>query len=81
MKANTAKNIDLRGVACPMNYVKILVALEEMEPGDRLEVTLDDGKALVDVPRSAKEDGHRVIKVSPEGDAYRVIIEKGGQVQ
>ncbi len=35
------------------------------------------GKALVDIPRSAKEDGHRVVKVSPEENAYRVIIERG----
>lgn len=71
------KGLDLRGVACPMNYVKVLDALDAMASGERLEVTLDDGKALVDIPRSAKEDGHRVVKVSPVENAYRVIIEKG----
>jgi tRNA 2-thiouridine synthesizing protein A len=74
----TRKAVDIRGVACPMSYVKVLLALEDLKPGERLAVTLDDGKALVDVPRSAKEDGHKVVKVIPEGDAYSVIIEKGG---
>lgn len=72
------KALDIRGVACPMNYVKVLLALEDLKPGERLAVMLDDGKALADVPRSAKEDGHKVIKVIPEGEAYGMIIEKGG---
>jgi tRNA 2-thiouridine synthesizing protein A len=76
MSDGDSRTLDLRGVACPMNYVKVLVALEDMKPGERLEVLLDNGKALVDVPRSAKEDGHRIVKVTPAGEAYNVIIEK-----
>jgi tRNA 2-thiouridine synthesizing protein A len=72
------KTLDIRGVACPMNYVKVLMALEDLKPGERLEAMLDDGKALIDIPRSAKQDGHKVVKVTPEGDAYSVVIEKGG---
>jgi len=71
------KTLDLRGVACPMNYVKILVALEGMGPGDRVEALIDDEKSLVDIPRSAKEDGHRVVDVRPADGAYRIVIEKG----
>jgi TusA-related sulfurtransferase len=76
MSDGDSRTLDLRGVACPMNYVKVLFALEDMNPGERLEVLLDDGKALVDVPMSAKEDGHRIVKVTPAGEAYSVIIEK-----
>lgn len=71
------KTLDIRGVACPMNYVKILLALEDIRRGECLEVTLDDGKALVDVPRSAKEDGHTVLRVMPVDAAFRMIIQKG----
>ncbi|MEJ2745328.1 MAG: sulfurtransferase TusA family protein [bacterium] len=79
MSEEIRKTLDIRGTACPMNYVKVMMALEDMEPGERLEVMLDDGKALVDVPRSAKEDGHRVIRVTPSGEGYRVAVEKGGR--
>jgi tRNA 2-thiouridine synthesizing protein A len=60
-----------------MNYVKVMMALEDLKPGERLDVTLDGGKALVDVPRSAKEDGHKVARVVPAGDGYCMTIEKG----
>ena len=74
---NAGRTLDLRGVACPMNYVKILVALEELKPGEEIEAVIDDEKSLVDIPRSAKMDGHIVKKVVPDGDAYRLTIEKG----
>jgi TusA-related sulfurtransferase len=52
--------LDLTGVACPMNWVRAKLALEEMEPGDSLELLLDPGEALDSVPRMAGEDGHTV---------------------
>ena len=52
--------IDLSGVPCPMNWVRARLELERMRPGERLELLLDEGEALESVPRSAREDGHRV---------------------
>jgi TusA-related sulfurtransferase len=60
-----------------MNYVKILLALEDIRCGECLGVTLDDGKALVDIPRSAKEDGHTVLRVTPRDTGFRMIVQKG----
>ena len=52
--------MDLRGVLCPMNWVKARLALERLEPGERLELLLDPGEPLASVPRSAREEGHAV---------------------
>ena len=52
--------LDLRGVPCPMNWVRTRLALEALGPGERLSVTLDEGEPLDSVPRSAREDGHDV---------------------
>ena len=52
--------LDLRGVPCPMNWVRTKLALEELAPGDSLVVVLDEGEPLESVPRSAREDGHEV---------------------
>ena len=52
--------LDLRGVPCPMNWVRTKLALEEIAPGDSLVVVLDAGEPLESVPRSAREDGHEV---------------------
>jgi TusA-related sulfurtransferase len=64
--------IDLRGVLCPLTWVKARLALEALEPGDSLELLLDPGEAWQSVPRSAREEGHRV-----ELGEGRVTIVKG----
>ena len=52
--------LDLTGVGCPLNWVRVRLALEELDPGERLELLLDPGEPLRSVPRSAREDGHEV---------------------
>jgi len=59
-----------------MNFVKIKLALEELDPGERIEVILDEGDAMLNVPRSLKNEGHRIIKVVPLGETFRLTIEK-----
>ncbi|ACL65754.1 SirA family protein [Anaeromyxobacter dehalogenans 2CP-1] len=72
--------IDIRAYACPMTWVKTRIALERLAEGERLEVWLRAGEPLESVPRSAEEDGHRVLAVEPlpgAGDgAFRLVLEK-----
>ncbi len=35
--------LDLRGVLCPLNFVKAKVKLEEMQEGQVLKIILDEG--------------------------------------
>ena len=69
--------LDLRGVLCPMNFVKTKLKLESMSKGEVLEVVLDSGEPIQNVPKSIKEEGHRIINVEREGDHFRLLIEKG----
>jgi TusA-related sulfurtransferase len=70
--------LDLRGVLCPMNWVRTKLALEELAEGETLEVILDDGEPMRNVPRSAKGEGHRIQRVEPQDDgAYRLTIRRG----
>lgn len=68
--------IDLRGVLCPINFVKTKLKLEMMDSGQVLEVILDDGEPIRSVPRSVKEEGHKIIKVETMEGAYRLLIKK-----
>jgi TusA-related sulfurtransferase len=52
--------LDLRGVPCPLNWVRARLLLETMAPGESLLVQLDPGEPLESVPASALEDGHAV---------------------
>jgi sulfite reductase (ferredoxin) len=70
---------DLRGVAGPLNYVKTKLKLEMMDAGEKLEVWLDAGEPIKNVPMSLKNDGHLVLLQEPmEPDAahYRILVEK-----
>ena len=70
------EKIDLRGVFCPINFVKTKLKLEMMDSGQVLEVILDDGEPIRSVPRSIKEEGHKVVKVENIEGAYRLLIKK-----
>jgi tRNA 2-thiouridine synthesizing protein A len=72
--------IDLRPFACPLTWVKTRIALERLRPGEVLEVWLSPGEPVESVPRSAEEDGHRVVAVTALGEdpaSFRVLLEKG----
>jgi len=71
--ADVAKNF--RGVACPLNYVKTKLALEEMEAGEVLSILVGEDGAQ-NVPASAAADGHQVLSVTQEGDRWRILIRK-----
>jgi len=63
-QAEEKKNlIDLRGVVCPLNFVKAKIELENVEIGDVLEVLLDEGEPVQNVPVSFVEQGHKVMAI------------------
>ncbi len=69
-------HLDLRGVKCPINYVKTKLKLDQMEIGEVLEVLLDAGEACENVPKSVQDDGHRILELTAVSDHYRLVIEK-----
>ncbi len=52
--------LDLTGVACPMNFVKTKIKLTAMPIGSRLQVILDDGAPIENVPLSLEEQGQQI---------------------
>ncbi len=70
------ETIDLRGVLCPINFVKTKLKLEMLDAGQILEVILDDGEPIRSVPRSIKEEGHKIIKVENFDNSYRILVKK-----
>lgn len=73
---NSGNLLDLLGICCPMNFVRTKLAIDKIKPGERLEILLDDGEPIVNVTRSVKDEGHRVINVAPENGHFRLVVEK-----
>ncbi len=67
---SAATELDLRGVACPMNWVRTKLALERLAPGAAITVRLDPGEPIDSVPRSARDDGH---DVRVDGDRVTIV--------
>ena len=71
--------VDITGVVCPMTFVKVKVAMEELEDGQILKIRMNEGESILNVPRSLKEEGHRVTAVEANGDStFTVWVQKGG---
>ena len=73
-------SLDLRGIACPMNFVKAKMALDKLEDGQELESKIDTGEAYRMVPASLREEGHKIVELSPSEDEtyYKLIVLKNG---
>ena len=68
--------LNLKGVTCPINFVKTKLKLEEMAPGEILEVILDDGDPIKNVTGSVKEEGHQILKVEQIENYWKLIVKK-----
>lgn len=68
---------DCRGVGCPMNLVYLKVELAKLNSGQVLEIVLDDGAPVRNVPASAQKEGHKVLEQTKLNDgAWSVLIAK-----
>lgn len=70
------QRIDITKEICPMTFVKTKLKLETMAPGQLLEVTLSGGEPLINVPRSIKDEGHKILEIIKEDKNYKLIIER-----
>ncbi|NEO37948.1 MAG: sulfurtransferase TusA family protein [Moorea sp. SIOASIH] len=61
--------LDLRGTPCPINFVRTKLYLEKMAPGALLEVWLDPGEPIEQVPDSLTMEGYPIEGVE-ERDRY-----------
>ncbi len=76
-REEVAVELDLRGVACPMNFVKAKLKLEAMNIGDTLAIILDDGEPIRNVPVSFQNEGQEVGELVNLGDGHwRVCVRK-----
>lgn len=72
-----AVELNLKGVPCPMNFVKAKLRLETMNVGDTLALVLDDGEPIRNVPASFKSEGQEVGGIVDLGGGHwRVVVKK-----
>jgi TusA-related sulfurtransferase len=74
------ETVDITDVVCPITFVKVKVALEELEGGQVLAIRLNDGEPVQNLPRSLKDEGHKVLGLLDGGDGtYTLTVRKAGE--
>ena len=74
------ETVDITDVNCPVTFVKTKVALEELDEGQILQVHLNSGEPVQNVPRSVNEEVHEVLRLDDNGDGtFELYIKKVGE--
>ena len=68
--------LDLRGVECPLNFVKTKIQLEKMNIGEILEVCLDAGEAIESLPNGVVKEGHKVLLKEEIKNYFGILVRK-----
>ena len=64
--------LDLRGTPCPINVVRTTWEFEKMTAGERLEVWLDAGEPIEQVPTSLTVEGYQIESIE-DRDSFFVL--------
>lgn len=70
------KELDLRGLYCPIPVIKTREEVEKVGVGEVIVVLADDPAAEEDLKRWAKRAGHEVINVKKDGSTVSVSIKR-----
>jgi len=68
--------LDLRGTPCPINFVRTKLFLEKMAPGALLEVWLDPGEPIEQVPESLIMAGYGVEQIEDRSDFFALQVRR-----
>ena len=66
--------LDLRGTPCPLNFVRTKLYLEQMKPGSLLEVWLDPGEPIEQVPDSLTMAGYQVEQINERDEFFALQV-------
>ncbi|ACK67169.1 SirA family protein [Rippkaea orientalis PCC 8801] len=66
--------LDLRGTPCPINFVRTKLKLEQMSPGELLEVWLDGGEPIEQVPDSLTMEGYQITAIEDRQEFFSLKV-------
>jgi TusA-related sulfurtransferase len=68
--------LDLRGTPCPINFVRTKLRLEQMPDGSLLEVWLDGGEPIEQVPDSLAMAGYQVENITDCYGYFSLLVRR-----
>jgi len=74
-------HMDLRGTPCPINFVRTKLRLEKMAPGSLLEVWIDPGEPVEQVPDSLTVAGYSVEQLEEQSGFFSLKVRRPQALQ
>lgn len=71
------REVDARGLICPLPVLRARKVLEAMRPGEVLRVLADDAMAAVDLPHFCAQAGHVHLEMTTDGGEQAHLIRCG----
>ena len=71
---STDHYLDLRGYACPVNFVRCCLALENLSSNDILKVDIDIGEAETSIVDGLKDKGYYLKILNKDSEKVTLII-------
>ncbi|NJN61809.1 MAG: sulfurtransferase TusA family protein [Coleofasciculaceae cyanobacterium RL_1_1] len=62
--------MDLRGTPCPLNFVRAKLRLQQMRSGEFLELWIDSGEPVEQVPDSLTMAGYAIEALFEQADYF-----------
>ncbi len=73
---NATKELDARGLNCPLPILKAKKALADMTSGETLKVIATDAGSVRDFQAFAKQTGNELVEQGTEGSDYISILKR-----
>ena len=76
MTIQATRQLDAKGLKCPMPIVKTAQAMKGLESGEMLEVLATDAGSVKDFAAWARSTGNALIEMSMDGPVHRFVLRK-----
>ena len=70
------RELDVKGLNCPLPILRTKKTLAEMESGQVLRVLATDPGSLKDFPAFAKQTGNELVEQTTEGDTTAHVLRR-----
>jgi tRNA 2-thiouridine synthesizing protein A len=76
MTIQITRQLDARGLTCPMPIVKTAQAMKELTAGETLEVLATDAGSVKDFAAWSRTTGNPLVDSSVDGTVFRFVLRK-----
>jgi tRNA 2-thiouridine synthesizing protein A len=75
-KTDVSKEVDARGLNCPLPILKAKKALADMQTGETLRIVATDPGSMRDFQAFARQTGNELVEQTTQGDEFVHVLRR-----